>query len=211
MRAHKTRQFFDIENAYLVDGGFGIVLPKPLNELRWRLHPCCIRSCACARVQAFDASKPKPCPRPEFRPRFPSDGRKIVARRIIRPMLIRRATCSHNVILSTLNTRAPSLNHYMTSSGPSRGARAFSSASNRPATLPRLPVPDLHQTLSKYLRSLVPLLQEDEVRGGPSWQSAFQERQRWADEFERGLGAKCQERLHGKFEREKVAHFLYRH
>jgi hypothetical protein len=59
-------------------------------------------------------------------------------------------------------------------------------------------VPELHQTLSKYLQSLIPLLQEDEARGGPSWQSALQERQRWADEFERGLGAKCQERLYGE-------------
>ncbi|KAI9440018.1 hypothetical protein H4582DRAFT_2075371 [Lactarius indigo] len=70
------------------------------------------------------------------------------------------------------------------------------SSTDRPTLLPRLPVPELHQTLSKYLQSLVPLLQEDEARGGASWQSALQERQQWADEFERGVGAKCQERLY---------------
>jgi hypothetical protein len=111
-----------------------------------------------------------------------------------------RATCSHHAILFTVKAHALSINHHMISSGPSRTARAFSAASNlRSPTLPRLPVPDLHQTLSKYLRSLVPLLQEDEARGGAPWQFALQERQRWADEFERGLGAKCQERLHGMF------------
>lgn len=113
-------------------------------------------------------------------------------------MQARRATCSHHAILSTVKTHAPSVNLYMTSSGPSRRARTFSASSSRPPTLPRLPVPDLHKTLSKYLRSLVPLLQEDEARGGVPWQSALQERQRWADEFETGLGATCQERLDGK-------------
>jgi hypothetical protein len=115
-------------------------------------------------------------------------------------MQARRASCSHHAILSAVKTHPPSTNHHMASSRPSRTARAFSAGSNRrPPTLPRLPVPGLRQTLSKYLRSLVPLLQEDEARGGTPWQSALQERQRWADEFERGLGAKCQERLHGMF------------
>lgn len=80
---------------------------------------------------------------------------------------------------------------------PSRlSSRAYSATASRPPTLPRLPVPDLHKTLSKYLQSLIPLLQEDEARGGTPWRSALQERQRWADEFEKGLGVKCQERLH---------------
>jgi Choline/Carnitine o-acyltransferase len=93
-------------------------------------------------------------------------------------------------------TTSPSLHHYMT---PSRlSSRAYSATASRPPTLPRLPVPDLHQTLSKYLQSLLPLLEEDEVRGGTPWRSALQERQRWVDDFENGLGAKCQERLHGK-------------
>jgi carnitine O-acetyltransferase len=81
---------------------------------------------------------------------------------------------------------------------PSRLSSRAYSATSRPPTLPRLPVPDLHQTLSKYLQSLVPLLQEDEARGGNPWRSALQERRRWVDDFEEGLGAKCQERLHGK-------------
>ena len=128
---------------------------------------------------------------------FPQVGRKgrII---IIHFMQARRAACSHHAILSTVNTHVLSVHRHMTSSGPSRTARAFGATPNRPPTLPRLPVPDLHKTLSKYLQSLVPLLQEDEVCGGPSWQSALQERQRWANEFERGLGAKCQERLHGR-------------
>ncbi|KAH9068364.1 carnitine acetyltransferase [Lactarius deliciosus] len=79
---------------------------------------------------------------------------------------------------------------------PSGSLRAFSTSADRPTLLPRLPVPELHQTLSKYLQSLVPLLQEDEAQGGASWRSALQERQQWADEFERGVGAKCQERLY---------------
>ncbi|KAH9983330.1 acyltransferase ChoActase/COT/CPT [Russula compacta] len=65
--------------------------------------------------------------------------------------------------------------------------KPFSAPANRTPALPRLPVPNLHQTLSKYLQSLVPLLQEDEARGGALWQPALQERRRWADEFERGL------------------------
>ncbi|KAI0303791.1 Choline/Carnitine o-acyltransferase-domain-containing protein [Multifurca ochricompacta] len=80
-------------------------------------------------------------------------------------------------------------------SASTRRALSSSAANGRPPSLPRLPVPALQQTLPKYLRSLVPFLQEDEVRGGPSWRSALQKRQQWADEFERGIGAKCQERL----------------
>ncbi|KAI0264467.1 acyltransferase ChoActase/COT/CPT [Gloeopeniophorella convolvens] len=60
---------------------------------------------------------------------------------------------------------------------------------------PRLPVPDLHKTLSRYLQSLLPLLHEQEARGGPPVQSALQTRQQWADDFEKGVGAKCQDRL----------------
>ena len=116
----------------------------------------------------------------------------------LRPMQLARravATCSPYAISSTITITSPSLHHYMT---PSRlSSRAYSATASRP-TVPRLPVPDLHQTLSKYLQSLVPLLQEDEARGGTPWRSALQERQRWAEEFEKGLGAKCQERLHGK-------------
>src|SRR6266702_4849703 len=104
-----------------------------------------------------------------------------------------RTTFFRHVVFSTVKTRHPSVR--MTPSGSLH--RAFSASTDRPTFLPRLPVPELHRTLSKYLQSLVPLLQEDEARGGPSWRSALQERQQWVDEFERGLGAKCQERLYG--------------
>ena len=105
-----------------------------------------------------------------------------------------RTTVFHHVVFSTVKTRHPSVS--MAPSGSLR--RVFSASTDRPTFLPRLPVPELHQTLSKYLQSLIPLLQEDEARGGPSWRSALQERQLWADDFERGLGAKCQERLYGE-------------
>lgn len=115
-----------------------------------------------------------------------------------RMQLARRAIATYfpYAISSAITTTFPSLHHYMTPSGLS--SRTYSATASRPPTLPRLPVPDLHRTLSKYLQSLIPLLQEDEARGGTPWRSALQERQRWVDEFEKGLGAKCQERLHGK-------------
>ncbi|KAH9037842.1 carnitine acetyltransferase [Lactarius pseudohatsudake] len=102
-----------------------------------------------------------------------------------------RTTLFHHVVFSTVKIRRPSVRM-----APSGSLRAFSASTDRPALLPRLPVPELHQTLSKYLQSLIPLLQEDEAQGGASWRSALQERQLWADEFERGVGAKCQERLY---------------
>ena len=104
----------------------------------------------------------------------------------------RRASATY-AIWSAITRDTP---HHM---GPSRPSlRAYNATASRLPTLPRLPVPDLHQTLSKYLRSLVPILQEDEAHGGAPWLSVLQERQRWVDEFEKGLGAKCQERLHGE-------------
>lgn len=65
--------------------------------------------------------------------------------------------------------------------------------------LRRLPVPDLHQTLQKYLQSLEPLLLEDELRGGPSYAAARQTRETWAEHFERGIGKACQDRLLGQY------------
>jgi Choline/Carnitine o-acyltransferase len=99
-----------------------------------------------------------------------------------------------------MSVKKPSqaLSAHMSSSRSTRRVFSTNATVNRPPVLPRLPVPDLHQTLTKYLRSLIPLLKEDEVRGGLPWQSALRQRQQWADEFERGLGAQCQERLHGK-------------
>ena len=63
--------------------------------------------------------------------------------------------------------------------------------------LPRLPVPDLRSTLKRYLKSLEPLLLENEARGGQSFQAAYDARARWADKFETGMGRVCQERLLG--------------
>ena len=70
----------------------------------------------------------------------------------------------------------------------------------RPLTLPRLPVPNLHDTLNKYLKSIIPLLEDEEARGGPSVQDALEERRRWADEFAANEGVRCQERLIGKMD-----------
>jgi Choline/Carnitine o-acyltransferase len=64
---------------------------------------------------------------------------------------------------------------------------------------PRLPVPDLQQTLKKYVQSLVPFLLEQEARGGTPFDIAFQKRLEWARDFEEGLGAQCQQRLLGVF------------
>jgi len=64
-------------------------------------------------------------------------------------------------------------------------------------TLPRLPVPNLHQTLKKYLKSLEPFLLEDERFGGPCYELAFNKRLKWAEKFEEGIGKLCQERLQG--------------
>ncbi|KAI0734125.1 acyltransferase ChoActase/COT/CPT [Fomitopsis betulina] len=75
-----------------------------------------------------------------------------------------------------------------------RRAASYRPMSSHPS-LPRLPVPDLHQTLHKYLQSLEPLLLEDELRGGPSYAEARQTRETWAEDFERGIGRVCQDRL----------------
>ena len=63
----------------------------------------------------------------------------------------------------------------------------------------RLPVPTLRHTLERYLDSLEPFLHEDERRGGMSFSSAYALRERWAAEFESGIGGTLQERLLGSF------------
>ncbi|KZT00792.1 acyltransferase ChoActase/COT/CPT [Laetiporus sulphureus 93-53] len=92
-------------------------------------------------------------------------------------------------------TQLPRL--FMQASFSSRRAQAASASSSvsRLRDLPRLPVPGLHQTLQKYLKSLEPFLLEDEARGGPSFREAYEKRAEWVEDFERGIGAVCQERL----------------
>ncbi|KAI0775213.1 acyltransferase ChoActase/COT/CPT [Trametes elegans] len=69
-------------------------------------------------------------------------------------------------------------------------------AGSRPAlSLPRLPIPDLNQTLTKYLTSLEPFFLEDEVRGGTDFKGAHDLRAKLIDDFENGIGQRCQERL----------------
>ena len=75
-----------------------------------------------------------------------------------------------------------------------------SSASAVPtkARLPRMPVPDLHQTLQKYLASLEPFVLENYGRDPVQLQNTFATRRQWADDFERGVGSVLQERLQGQ-------------
>ncbi|EGN98888.1 hypothetical protein SERLA73DRAFT_54801 [Serpula lacrymans var. lacrymans S7.3] len=70
-------------------------------------------------------------------------------------------------------------------------------ASSKPSSprLPRLPVPDLRKTLDRYLKSLQPLLKEDEARGGLPFELSYKKRLEWAAEFEEGIGRTCQRRL----------------
>ncbi|KAF8638322.1 hypothetical protein AX17_002342 [Amanita inopinata Kibby_2008] len=63
-------------------------------------------------------------------------------------------------------------------------------------SLPRLPIPDLRQTLDRYLASLEPLLLQNEAKGGMSYSSAYALRVKWAGEFEQGIGKVLQDRLH---------------
>ena len=58
-------------------------------------------------------------------------------------------------------------------------------------------MPDLHKTLQKYLKSIEPFLLEDERRGGLDFQSAYEERVKLVNDFERDIGPLCQQRLLG--------------
>ncbi|KAH7930218.1 carnitine acetyltransferase [Leucogyrophana mollusca] len=82
---------------------------------------------------------------------------------------------------------------------PSLRSRSFlnrrNSSSMAPHKLPRLPVPELRKTLDRYLQSVQPFLLEDEAKGGPSFESSYTKRLKWAQDFETGVGRSCQERL----------------
>lgn len=75
--------------------------------------------------------------------------------------------------------------------------RLMSTSTSSIPRLPRLPVPPLRKTLDRYLKSIEPFLLEEEAKGGPSFEESFKLRAKWADEFEKGLGAKAQEKLIG--------------
>ncbi|KAG8889405.1 hypothetical protein FRB98_004498 [Tulasnella sp. 332] len=62
-------------------------------------------------------------------------------------------------------------------------------------SLPRLPVPSLRATLDRYLKSLEPILEQNEEKGKGKAGSELQKRAQWAKEFEDGLGKVLQERL----------------
>ncbi|KDQ24753.1 hypothetical protein PLEOSDRAFT_1078778 [Pleurotus ostreatus PC15] len=59
----------------------------------------------------------------------------------------------------------------------------------------RQSLPPLRKTLDRYLKSIEPFLLEDEAKGGQPFYDALALRTKWADEFERGIGTVCQERL----------------
>ncbi|KAG9007905.1 hypothetical protein FRB94_013852 [Tulasnella sp. JGI-2019a] len=62
-------------------------------------------------------------------------------------------------------------------------------------SLPRLPVPPLRATLGRYLKSLEPILEQNEEKGQEKAASALQKRAALAKEFEEGLGKVLHERL----------------
>lgn len=84
----------------------------------------------------------------------------------------------------------------MSSTAP-RYSTEHSSAQAKVAKRPRLPVPDLHKTLQKYVQSLVPFLREREAHEGVPFDEAMDSLLRSAAVFEEGLGKLCQERLLG--------------
>ncbi|KAF8969174.1 acyltransferase ChoActase/COT/CPT [Flammula alnicola] len=74
-------------------------------------------------------------------------------------------------------------------------SQSTAASTTRPKARARLPVPPLRHTLDKYLTSLEPFLLEDESHGGMSFSSAYALREKWANEFESGIGHTLQERL----------------
>jgi hypothetical protein len=63
---------------------------------------------------------------------------------------------------------------------------------------PRLPVPSIRQTIDAYLESLEPFLEDLSKKSGRSKEDLASERKLWADDFEKGVGKLCQDRLLGR-------------
>ena len=89
--------------------------------------------------------------------------------------------------------RLPMQSRLVSSAGRAHSTRTTTSL----PSLPRLPIPDLQATLKGYLKSLEPFLLEDESRGGPDFKTAYDARLRIIEDFEQGIGKRCQQRLTG--------------
>lgn len=85
---------------------------------------------------------------------------------------------------------------------------AFQSTSTPKRPFPRLPVPSLHHTLEQYLRSIDPFLDDTSLTGHKIKSDAVCERQAWLQDFETGVGARCQEGLLGELCSQKFVPLL---
>jgi Choline/Carnitine o-acyltransferase len=77
-------------------------------------------------------------------------------------------------------------------------ANFFLAATTRKEHRVRLPVPLLRQTIDAYLESLEPFLEDLSKKSGRSKEDLASERKLWADDFEKGVGKLCQDRLLGQ-------------
>ncbi|KAI8980182.1 acyltransferase ChoActase/COT/CPT [Trametes punicea] len=94
-----------------------------------------------------------------------------------------------------LRSRSPALRLFSHMRSPFLRSQARAASGTSPRSLPRLPVPDLHKTIQKYLKSLQPFLLEDERRRGSDFKTAYESRVKLANDFEQGIGKLCQQRL----------------
>jgi hypothetical protein len=77
----------------------------------------------------------------------------------------------------------------------------LSSRSSSPERLrlARLPVPNLEDTVARYLKSLEPFLLEDAAQGGPSFEVAQARYRELAHKFVKDSGSERQTQLNGTF------------